>query len=284
MRIEDLVAAALAAALGACAGVRPLPGSERAVRRVEIGQAAEGIDEIVAPRTRGDVRQPFLLATVAGARPRAVALMFPGGPGVVDLPADVDRLERGSYFFLRARDLFRDREVAVAILDAPTDHADGMYDDFRTGREHVEDVAAVLKELRARFPGAKVFLVGTSRGTVSVAHLGRALGTAVDGVVLASTVLSGHARSLSLRGFDFGAIAAPILFVHHAADGCWACPYAPAAELGASYPLVTVRGGLAARSEDCGPLSAHGYYGKEAETVAAIKSWMLGRPYPRLVE
>ena len=37
---------------------------------------------------------------------------------------------------------------------------DGMNDGFRTGKEHLADVAAVVADLRARLPGAKVFLVG----------------------------------------------------------------------------------------------------------------------------
>ena len=275
--------AAVCGALAACASTRPLPGSVRAVRHL-VTAGGDRVDEIVTVRTRGEVRQAFLLATEAGARPSVVALMFPGGPGVVGLPADVDELARGDMFIMRTRDQFRDPEVAVAILDVPSDHRSGMDDDFRTGREHEQDVTAVLDELKRRFPDAKVFLVGTSRGTVSAAFLGRTLGPRLGGVVLASTVLAGHRRSLSLRDYDFGAIRVPLLFVHHASDGCWVCPYAAAREIGASYPLITVNGGWAAQSDECEPLSAHGYYGKEAETVAAIKSWMLGRSYPATIE
>ena len=50
-----------------------------------------------------------------------------------------------------------------------------MDDGFRNGAEHAQDVAAVVKDLRRRFPAAKLFLVGTSRGTVSAASLGRSL-------------------------------------------------------------------------------------------------------------
>lgn len=260
-----------------------MPGSVSAVRR-SASDGVERVDEIVTLRTRGEVRQPILLATQGGARPRAVAIMFPGGPGVVGLPADVNELGRGTNFAVRTRDLFPDREVAVAIVDVPSDRRGGMDDAFRTGPDHLRDVAAVVEELKGRFPAAKIFLVGTSRGTVSASYVGRELGSRIDGIVLASTVLAGHSRSLSLRDFDFGAVAAPILFVHHAADGCWACPYAAARELGRRYPLVTVHGGRVARTDDCGPLSAHGYFGKEAETVSAIKSWMLGRPFPTSVE
>jgi pimeloyl-ACP methyl ester carboxylesterase len=155
-----------------------------------------------------------------------------------------------------------------------------MDDAFRTGKAHAQDVASVVADLRRRFPGVKVFLVGTSRGTISAAHLGRSLGGAVDGVVLTSTVLSGG----GLLGFDFTTIQAPLLFVHHAFDRCRLCPYAAASELGTKYPLITVKGGRAAQSDECEPLSAHGYFGREAETVSAIKGWMLGRPYAKVVE
>jgi pimeloyl-ACP methyl ester carboxylesterase len=275
--------AAIAGALMACAGHRPAPGSVASLRHVHAG-GAHRVDEIVTLETRGHVRQPFLLATEAGAPPEVVALVFPGGRGVVGLPADVNKLTRGSMFFVRTRELFRDREAALAILDAPSDRPGGMDDEFRSGGEHLQDVTAVLEELRRRFPMARLFLVGTSRGTVSVVHLGRALGQAVDGVVLASTVFTAGYGGMGLRDFEFEAIAAPILFLHHAADLCPLCPYGRARELGEAYPLITVTGGDAARSDECGPLSAHGFHGKEAATIAAVKLWMLGRPYPRLVE
>jgi len=161
-----------------------------------------------------------------------------------------------------------------------------MDDGFRTGRAHVADLAAVVKDLKQRFPGAKVFLVGTSRGTLSAAYVGRALNNAVDGVVLTSTVFYGGRRlgGVGLAGFDFTEIKAPLLIVHHRHDGCRACPYGPAENLGRTYPLITVTGGKPAESDPCEPFAAHGYFGKEAETVAAIGSWMLGRPFPRTIE
>jgi hypothetical protein len=275
--------AALAWAVAACAGPAPVPGSVSAIRH-RLARGADLVDEIVTLETRPGVRQSFLLATEGGAPPRVVALVFPGGPGVIGLPADVNRISPSSLLFLRALDRFRDRAVGVAVLDAPSDHRDGMEDDFRSGPQHARDVASVVHYLHRRYPSSRIFLVGTSRGTVSAAHLGRALGHRIGGVVLISTVFSGTRRYVALRHFDFRGIAAPLLFVHHAEDRCFLCPYTVARELGETYPLITVRGGRAAASEECGPLSAHGYFGKEAETVGAIKSWMLGRPYPSVIE
>jgi len=255
------------------------------VRHVPSGDA-DLVDEIVTLKVRGDVTQSYLLASEGGTRPQVVALMFPGGAGVVGLPTDVNRLRLGSNFLVRTRDLFRDSEVAVAILDAPSDQSLGMSDGFRTGKEHSLDVGVVVNDLRARFPTAKLFLVGTSRGTVSAAYVGRTLGARIDGVVLSSTVFLPNRNGVggALHAFEFESIPAPLLFVHHAEDRCELCPYSWARELGRKHPLITVRGGGKALSGECDALSAHGYIGKEAETVAAIKNWMLGRPYPSVIE
>jgi len=101
---------------------------------------------------------------------------------------------------------------------------------------------------------------------------------------LGQTVFYGDRYGSGLSGFDFGAIKVPLLFVHHAHDGCRPCPYSAAESLGRRFPLVTVSGGKPAQSDQCEALSAHGYFGKEAETVKAMKDWMLGRPFPNTVE
>src|SRR5438876_559904 len=89
---------------------------------------------------------------------------------------------------------------------------------------------------------------------------------------------------IGIASFDFAAIKAPLLFVHHRYDGCGSCPYHAAENLGRTYPLITVMGGKPAESGPCEPFAAHGYFGKEAETVAAIRSWMLGQAFPKMVE
>jgi hypothetical protein len=50
------------------------------------------------------------------------------------------------------------------------------------------------------------------------------------------------------------------------------------------YPLITVNGGLPPTSGPCDPFSAHGYLGKETETVDAIANWMLKKPYSTNIE
>lgn len=247
--------------------------------------SAARAEEIVTVSGRKGETQSYLLMHNAPL-PKVVAVLFPGSEGLMRLHDEggTAKFSMGGNFLVRTRGMLRDNEVAVAIVDSPSDQQRaGMDDGFRTSRAHAEDIVAVVKDLRSRFSGAKVFLIGTSRGTISAAYLGRALGDGVDGVVLTSSVFYGGRRGTGLSGFDFSSIKAPVLFVHHVYDRCPACPYRDAESLSRTFPLISVSGGKPAQSDPCEAFAAHGYFGVEEETVKAIKNWMLGRPYPKTV-
>ena len=240
-----------------------------------------GAEDIVILTTRDGVTQSYLMSSPPAGRTQAVAILFAGGSGNVDLERESGRvlLDRGN-FLVRSRRLFAGHGIVAAVMDAPSDQARGMEDEFRLGDRHQADMEAVAADLKKRFPGAPVFLVGTSRGTVSAASLGRRLGKTVDGVVLTSTVfLAGRQRGLS--GFEFSSISAPLLFVHHVDDGCAGTPYYAAKRLADRYSLISVSGGPPALSGPCEAMSAHGFLGREADTVDAIAKWMLKQPYPK---
>lgn len=238
-------------------------------------------EDIVILPTRGDVAQSYLLSAPEAGKARAVAILFPGGPGKTDLERESARtvLDRGN-FVVRSRRLLAASGIAAAVLDAPSDQPAGMDDGFRLGAAHAEDIAKVVADLKKRFPGLPVFLVGTSRGTVSAASAGARLGTAVDGVVLTSPVFLANRRFPGLSGFDFSSIPVPLLFVHHVNDGCDVTPYSSAKRVAERYPLISVSGGLPPQSKPCEAMSAHGFLGREAETMDAIAKWMLKQPHP----
>jgi len=238
--------------------------------------------EVLRVPTRPGVIQPCLLLTESKA-PRAVALMFPGGNGTqrLDQRPLEEVLGPTGNFLVRSAERFLSPELAVAILDCPSDRTTGMDDGFRASAEHARDVSTLLTVLRNRFSGVAIFLVGISRGTVSAAYMAQALGSAVDGVVLSSSVFLANKRQLGLSGFRFQELTAPLLFVHHAEDGCPVCPYGRAEALADKANLITVRGGIAPESGPCDPLSNHGYFGREAQVAAAIRAWILGQPFPR---
>ncbi|MGE5770232.1 MAG: alpha/beta hydrolase, partial [Betaproteobacteria bacterium] len=189
-------------------------------------------------------------------------------------------LDRGNYL-VRSRRLIAGHGIVAAVMDAPSDQPQGMEDDFRLGAAHAEDVGRVVADLRRRYPGLPLFLVGTSRGTVSAASAGKRLGSGVDGVVLTATVFLASRRQPGLSGFDFSTVPAPLLFVHHVGDGCEYTPHYAAKRLADRYPVISVSGGLPPQSKPCEAMSAHGFLGREADTVDAIAKWMLKQPYPR---
>ena len=253
-----------------------------AVLALIVAAGAAGAEDIVILPTRGSVTQSYLLSSPPAGKARAVALLFPGGTGNVDLERESARtlLDSGN-FLVRSRRLFAANGIAAAVMDAPSDQPNGMEDEFRLGAAHAEDIGRVVADLKKRLPGLPVFLVGSSSGTISASSAGRRLGSGVDGVVLTATVFLANRRRPGLSGFDFSSIRAPLLFVHHVDDGCGTTPYSAAKRLADSYTLLSVSGGPPPQSKPCEPMSAHGFLGREADTVYAISKWMLKQPYPK---
>lgn len=252
--------------------------------------ATASAQEIVSLPTRDGVTQSFFLASMGGRKPEAAALMFIGGGGDINLRMEGGRPRFNVGNFLpRSRAEFIRNGILPVILDNPSDQksGDGMSDTFRRGAEHLADARAVVAEVKRRYPTLPVFLVGTSRSTISIAHLARAMQGEVKGGVLSSSLftLTNKLRvQPMLDSFDWSTARIPLLFVHHREDACFATPYASAAALAGRFPLVSVTGGKLPESGPCDPFSAHGFFGREAATVDAIAAWMLGRPFAKEIE
>lgn len=251
-----------------------------------VAAAPAKAQEIVTLQTRPGVTQSFFIANMGGLKAEAAALLFVGGEGAIRLRMEEGqiRFQQGN-FLPRSRREFIRNGILPVILDTPSDQqsAAGMSDTFRAGAAHAADVRAVIAEVKRRYPGLPVFIVGTSRGTVSAAHLAAALHGEAAGAVLTSTLFFSdvRARRAALAGFDWSSVKMPLLLVHHEDDGCGATPYFEAERLARRFPLVKVSGGNPAQSGPCEPLSQHGFFGREAQTVDAIAAWMLGRPFAK---
>ena len=236
-------------------------------------------------QTRPGVTQSFFVAGMSTGKARAVALLMVGGGGAINLRTREDgqiAFQPGN-FLPRSRREFIRNGILPVILDNPSDHRSALSDEFRAGKDHATDVRAIVAEVKKRYPGLPVFVVGTSRSTVSAAHLARALEGEIAGAVLTSSYFYGGGRAMTpiLASFDWSKVKLPLLFAHHADDGCTWTPYRDAARLGQRFALITVHGGKPAESGPCDPLAQHGFYGKEPETVDAIAAWMLGKPFAK---
>ena len=221
-------------------------------------------EETLNLTTRPGVTQPVYVTAVP--HPAAILLLFPGGAGVVN---------RGrANFLVRSALQFAALGVTVAVVDAPSDQSSGLSDAFRMGAEHATDVSAVIAALR-QHAAVPVWLVGTSRGTISAAALGARLGPAqIAGVVLTSTVWRSAIPRVPLED-----IRVPVLVVHNRDDGCSQSPFDQAApglaRLRAApvKELIVVSGGTS-HSAPCEALSPHGYLGIENEVVPPIVAWI----------
>jgi hypothetical protein len=243
--------------------------------------------EIVTVAPRPGVTQAFFVAGMGDVKPQAVALLYIGGGGRINLRMEEGQVMFGQNNFLpRARREFIRNGILPVVLDTPSDHPSEISDQFRTSDAHVVDARAVIAEIRKRHPDLPVFLVGTSRGTLSAAHIGTAVGGEVNGVVLTSSYFQTGGRSPRpvLIGYAWHKIRSRVLFVHHASDGCPGTPYHEAQRAARDHPLITVHGGKPPESHPCEPFSQHGFLGKEAETVDAIAAWMLGKPFAKEIQ
>ena len=226
--------------------------------------AAAAASERIELPSRGGV-QPIEYIQAASA-PVASVVLFPGGKGVI--------AEVRNNFLLRVRDRFAAAGLAVAVADAPSDHGGGMGAPFRASAPHAQDVAAIIAFLEGKAP-VPVWLVGTSRGTISAANAAVRLGPSqVAGIVLTSSVWSG-----GLSAVPLAQTAVPTLVVHNRDDGCSESPYAGAEQAmpqltqAPAKELISVSGGTS-KSRPCDALSTHGYYDIEDKVVPPIIQWI----------
>jgi hypothetical protein len=244
------------------------------------GGTASAGEELVKLQTRPGVTQPFYMMTPAG-RPVATVILFTGGPGL--LFSERKPVLTGKNFLIRSRDKFAAAGFLVASVDGPSDHPEGLDEGFRSSAEHARDVAAVIAYLRQK-AAVPVWLIGTSRGTVSAANVAARLKSGgPDGLVLTSSIVASNRNLGAIQStVDVGAIGIPTLFVHNKDDACMVCPFAAVPALMARFThaprkdLIAVSGGSPPQSDPCEALSRHGYIGIEDDVVGKIAAWIKG--------
>lgn len=225
--------------------------------------------------SRGE-RTRLLVETVE--TPAAVAILFAGGKGAMRLSSDGDIGWGNGNFLIRSRPYFLELGITTAIIDAPTDNRRDLRG-FRGTADHAADIDAAIAHLRATF-GVPVWLIGTSRGTNSVANAAARLGRAgADGIVLTASMLVWNEKGDNLLDFPLEKISGPVFVAHHEADDCFVTPphKVPAllSQLTSAKPVRRkFYGGGYASGNPCHAAHYHGFNGIEAAVVADIVAWM----------
>ncbi len=238
--------------------------------------------EIVPTRAGVTVR---LFIIKANSKPTTALLLFPGADGSKHFGERDGRFWVSNNFLMRsARDLATAGYIIVAV-DVPSDQSNGMSDQFRTSPQHAKDVRKIIAYLKEKHRVTSLYLVGTSRGTISVAYLA----SVIDDPLLQGEIMTAVFPPADLGGVDFGEIDDPVLIVHHVYDQCRVTPYHGAVDLknrlteSPRVDLVGVTGGIAPASGPCDALSNHGFYGVEQPVIRVITDWLAGKPVPERI-
>jgi pimeloyl-ACP methyl ester carboxylesterase len=223
--------------------------------------------------TRPDVKTTLFWEPVAGAK--ATVFLFPGGGG--GFGKVEDGKPTSNNFLVRSAPYFTANGFNVAIFGRPSDSEDLDYAD-RISDTHMVDVRKVLDFVKTQ-SGAALWIVGTSRGTISAAATAIHAQGDIAGLVLTSSVVN-YKKAGAVPKQDLAAIRVPVLVFHHSKDACIHCrpDEVPAAFKGfRNAPikkLVFVDGGANPTGDVCAGQHWHGFIGMEKEAVATISDWI----------
>ena len=206
----------------------------------------------------------------------ATVILLPGGAG--GFGQLVDGKPSGKNFLVRSRDYFADAGLNVAVMGRASDKNDLDYAD-RISPEHMQDIKSLVEFLK-KDTGLPVWLVSTSRGTVSATAAAISFGNdSLAGIVLTSSVVS-YKKTGAVPSQDLEKIRVPVLVLHHEKDGCKICaPHeVPAIIKGLkNAPVkkqILVSGGENPTGDPCGALHYHGFISMEKSTVDLITAWL----------
>ncbi len=228
--------------------------------------------------TRAGVEQRVLV--VEPSAPKAVVLLFAGGHGGLQIGRFGYIGALAGNFLVRTRAQWAEKGIAAVVMDAPSDRQSAPFlGEFRQTAAHAEDIRASVAWARSRYQ-APVWLVGTSRGSESVAYAATQLPgtTGPDGIVLTASVVGD--KDYAITRLPLEQIRVPVLVAGHEQD---ACPHTAFADMAAlpgrltqapRKELIGFTGGTS-RGDPCQAASHHGFGGIEAQVIDTMARWIL---------
>jgi hypothetical protein len=227
-----------------------------------------------------------------GAASKAVVVLVGGGNldmGLAGGSTGVAAPTGGGNFVIRTAQLLADAGYTTLAVDRPSDWASTSTDTYRISPRHAVDLLRILERSNTR--DLDVFLVGTSRGALSVVAQNRI----ASGILVSSPVT---AQGASTSPYFVGVSQAepmlqpswverPSHVMWHDADGCTSLSppsgsLALADALGAGTTVVSggfqvTQAGGGVTPDVCGAFDHHGYLGVEPQAVDATVAWLDAR-------
>jgi len=268
--VQGLLTGLVLAALGAgVAGAGAASGAEP--------------EQVVTLETRSGQSIRVLVQRPPGPALGSVILVA-GGHGNLEISPD-GRLGWGApNQLVRTRALYAAAGFVAAVPDIASEfkRPGGADEGYRSSEGHARDLGGVVAYLRLQAP--PVWLIGTSRGAMSVANAAARLSgpQRPDGIVITSGLLmstrgqSPSAQS-TVRGLD--RIAVPTLLLNHELDQC---RFSPASDAPAFRKLLTgaprvdvktLSGGIS-EGPPCESWAYHGFNGLDQDVVTLVTAWL----------
>jgi hypothetical protein len=222
--------------------------------------------------SRNDAHLPLYVMS----NPNAVAtlILLPGGDASTG--NIVYGRPRSGNFLARSKEYFFNENLNVVVMFRASDLAKLDFP-YRL-KEHVAEIAKVINFSKEKF-GKPIWLVGTSRGTVSATAAALALGNKeVQGLVLTASVTNKAIGAIKTQ--NIGDLKIPVLVVHHKNDACKICvPYEASritSDLKSSPAkrFVMIDGGSDPVGDPCEAKHWHGFINYEKQTVKIITDWI----------
>lgn len=240
--------------------------------------------DLVTFPTRDGVTQSLFIESPSQSQspnPPWVIVLFAGTPGALHLDATGATTLKGN-FLIRSARYWVDQGNVVALVDTPSDHAQGADGLFRLSKESFEDTQVIVATLRQRFPNAKIALVSTSAGTLSAGNALQRDPSLADAFVLTSPVTVSRRGGGSLADLDVDGTTHRVLVVSNEHDACVSSPAYGGKRLAEHnhYDFVSVDSteGGGSKEADCGGHAPHGFLGIEKAVLGDIEGWLTGTP------
>jgi len=245
---------------------------------VVLSAAATAGGKLVELASRPGVNQGIWVITPD--KPVATVILLPGGKGKIALTESGPQKEGN--FLVRTRDQFSDNGLLTIVMDVPSDLADrkqGLKGKRLTDK-NLADIKAIVDYARQQ-ANIPVWLVGTSRGTISASYVASREPGLVNGIVLTSTVSNGGKKGAdSVMDTSLEKITVPVLLVHHEQDNCNVSPASGIKQVAKKLGNVKLmetklfNGGKEKEGKECAGYSYHGYFKIEDEVVSYISDWI----------
>ena len=249
-------------------------------------------EQLISVTLQDGIKQEGVLSRASSSsQPTHLAILLPGYPSVVRPVVEGEALTSSKLsgnFLIRARRHLISQQLATLIVDCRSDSGDTCSSAYQASLVRHQDVSQLILQVKKDFPSIqKVWLVGTSMGTISSSFMPTYDSSMYAGAIHTASITEPYARNSyrELGDFDYKKAKLPQVFIHHQEDPCFITTHSGAKTIADKFqiPLMTVQGGSDFKGDACKAFTQHGFRGKEREVMLAIQKITLNGRVTELV-